>query len=105
MCLNTTSGNVIIPIVTGGLLLFLLVSIGDDDYYIFSRGNNNHIAFAHFFGATKTIDTYQIVFQAFPFVPYAGENSTLNFSILDKDNANVNNVYAALVHSFFLFLP
>ena len=90
--------NAIIIIVTGGLLLFLLVSIGDDDY-IFSRGNNNHIAFAHFFGATKTIDNYQIVFQAFPFVPYAGENSTLNFSILDKDNANVNNVYAALIIS------
>ena len=61
--------NAVIIIVTGGLLLFLLVSIGDDDDYIFSRGNNNnHIAFAHFFGVTKTIDNYQIVFQAFPFV-------------------------------------
>ena len=37
------------------------------------------------------------MFQAFPFVPFAGENSTLNFSILDKDNLNVNNVYAALI--------
>jgi hypothetical protein len=36
------------------------------------------------------------VFQPFPIVPEANENSTLNFSILDKDNANVNNVYAAL---------
>jgi hypothetical protein len=89
--------NAIIAIVTGGLL-FLLVSIGYD--YTSGRGNNNnHTAFAHFFGATKIVDNYQIVFQTFPFVPYAGENSTLNFSILDKDNANVNNVYAALIIS------
>jgi hypothetical protein len=100
LCLNTTSGNVIIPIVTGGLLLFLLVSIGDDDYYIFSRGNNNHIAFAHFFGATKTIDNnYKIVFQPMPSILYVGDNSTLNFSILDKDNANVYNIFSTLIIS------
>ena len=100
MCLNTTSGNVIIPIVTGGLLLFLLVSICDDDY-IFSRGNNNnnHIAFAHFFGATKTIDNYKIIFQPMPSILYVGENSTLNFSILDKDNTNVYNIFSALIIS------
>ena len=45
---------------------------------------------------SKNIDNYQIVFQPLPIVPAANENSTLNFSILDKDNANVNNVYAAL---------
>jgi hypothetical protein len=65
--------------------------------YVFSSPQNN-IAYAHFFGATKKIDdNYQIVFQTFPFVPFAGENSTLNFSILDKENANINNVYAALI--------
>ena len=96
--LKKISRNAIIIIVTGGLLLFLLISIGDD--YTSDRGNtNNHTAFAHFFGVTQTIDNYQIVFQTFPFVPYAGENSTLNFSILDKDNTNVNNVYAALIIS------
>jgi hypothetical protein len=98
LCINITSGNVIIPIVTGGLLLFLLVSIGDDDY-IFSRGNNNHIAFAHFFGATKTIDNYKIVFQPMPSILYVGDNSTLNFSILDKDNTNVYNIFSALIIS------
>jgi hypothetical protein len=55
-----------------------------------------NVAYAHFFGISKNIDNYQIVFQPFPIVPEADENSTLNFSILDKDNANVDNVYAAL---------
>jgi hypothetical protein len=60
--------------------------------------NNDHVAYAHFFGATKKVDNYQIVFQPFPFVPFVGDNSTtLNFSILDNNNSNVNNIYAALV--------
>jgi len=42
------------------------------------------------------IGDYQIVFQPLPFVPFANEDSTLNFSILDKNNANANKVYAAL---------
>jgi len=29
-------------------------------------------------------------------LPFANENSTLSFCILDKNNANANNVYAAL---------
>ena len=60
--------------------------------------NNDHMAYAHFFGAIKKVDNYQIVFQPFPFVPFVGDNSTtLNFSILDNNNSNVNNIYAALV--------
>ena len=60
--------------------------------------DNSHIAYAHFFGASKYVDNYQIVFQSFPFVPFVHDNSTtLNFSILDNNNSNVNNVYAALV--------
>jgi hypothetical protein len=66
-----------------------------------SMGKENadgHVAYAHFFGATKTVGNYQIVFQPFPFVPFVGDNSTtLNFSILDSNNSNVNNVYAALI--------
>ena len=54
-------------------------------------------AYAHFFGVTKSVGNYKIVFQTFPFVPFSGENSTLNFSILDKDNSNINNVYAAFI--------
>ena len=56
-----------------------------------------NIANAHFFGVTKRVDNYQIAFQTFPFVPFAGENSTLNFSILDPGNSNINNVYASLI--------
>ena len=62
-----------------------------------NNNNDDNIAYAHFFGATKNIGNYKIIFQTFPFVPFAGENSTLNFSILDKDNSNINNVYAAFV--------
>jgi hypothetical protein len=58
--------------------------------------NQSYFAYAHFFGKSKYIDNYQIVFQPFPLVLEANENSTLNFNILDKDNANINNVYAAL---------
>ncbi len=52
---------------------------------------------AHFFGATKTVNGYQIVFQPAPSVPLAGDNSTLlNLSVLGKDNQNVNNIFASL---------
>lgn len=51
---------------------------------------------AHFVGTTRYVDNYRIVFQTLPFVPYAGENSTLNFSILDENNSNIGNLYAAL---------
>jgi len=55
-------------------------------------------AYAHYFGATVNIDNYQIVFSPYPATPKAGDNSTaLNFSILDKDGNNINNVYSALV--------
>jgi hypothetical protein len=58
--------------------------------------NTNYLAYAHFFGYIKQIGNYQIVFQPLPFIPFANEDSTLNFSILDKNNANANNVYASL---------
>jgi len=52
----------------------------------------------HFFGTTKNIGNYQIIFAPYPPLPFAGDNSTLlNFSILDKDNQNVNNIFASLV--------
>ena len=51
----------------------------------------------HFFGATKNIGDYQIIFAPYPQLPFAGDNSTLlNFSILDKENQNVNNISASL---------
>ena len=77
---------IIIVVVTSGLLLLTYT-------YFYNQDN---FAYAHFFGISKHVDNYQIVFQPLPIVPAANEDSTLNFSILDKDNANVNNVYAAL---------
>jgi len=93
-------------LITAALILLLLGSGYKDNIDIYDGGvkiigeekNNDHMAYAHFFGATKKVDNYQIVFQPFPFVPFVGDNSTtLNFSILDNNNSNVNNIYAALV--------
>lgn len=50
---------------------------------------------AHFFGATQDIDGYQVIFAAYPSSPVIGEDSTLNFSVLE-DGANLFNVYAAI---------
>lgn len=52
-------------------------------------------AYAHFFGATKEIDGYQVIFAPYPDNPAPGENSTLNFSVL-QNGANLFNVYAAI---------
>lgn len=61
---------------------------------------HTNLAYAHYFGAAKTIDQYQIVFSPYPSTPKAGDNSTrLNFSVLDKNNNNIYNIYSALVIS------
>ncbi|HEY7109592.1 MAG TPA: hypothetical protein VH415_09210 [Nitrososphaeraceae archaeon] len=55
-------------------------------------------AYAHFYGATKNINGYQIIFSPYPTVPLARDNSTLiNLSLLDENNKNVNNISASLV--------
>ncbi len=55
------------------------------------------VAYGHFFGATKNIDNYQIIFAPNPSTPIAGDNSTsLNFSVLEN-NSNIYNIYAAMV--------
>lgn len=52
----------------------------------------------HFFGTTKNVGDYRIIFAPYPPLPFAGDNSTLlNFSILDKENQNVNNIFASLL--------
>jgi hypothetical protein len=54
------------------------------------------IAYGHFFGATKNIDNYQVIFAPSPSTPIAGDNSTsLSFSVLEN-NTNIYNIYAAL---------
>ena len=76
------------------LVLAIFLQIGEEAL-LFSLYAPAH---AHFFGATKTVNGYQIVFQPAPSVPLAGDNSTLlNFSVLDKDNQNVNNIFASLI--------
>jgi len=71
------------------LILFVFVFLNEYGHSQFILG--------HFFGTTKNIGNYQIVFAPYPSLPFAGDNSTLlNFSILDKDNQNVNNIFASL---------
>ena len=80
-------------IVVIALAIFLQVGQGKVLFFSFYKP-----ADAHFFGATKIVNGYQIVFQPAPSVPLAGDNSTLlNFSVLDKDNQNVNNIFATLI--------
>ncbi len=50
---------------------------------------------AHFFGSTKEVDGYQVIFAPYPDNPAIGENSTLNFSVL-QNGANLFNIYAAV---------
>jgi hypothetical protein len=72
------------------LILSLFVCLNEYDHSQFTSG--------HFFGTTKNIGDYQIVFAPYPALPFAGDNSTLlNFSILDIDNLNVNNIFASLI--------
>ncbi len=73
-------------------LLFLSTIVFFDEY------ESPQFILAHFFGASKNIGNYQIVSAPYPALPLAGDNSTLlNFSILDKDNHNVNNIFASLI--------
>jgi hypothetical protein len=67
--------------------------------FVFLKGyGHSQFILGHFFGTTKNIGNYQIVFAPYPSLPFAGDNSTLlNFSILDRDNQNVNNIFASLI--------
>lgn len=59
--------------------------------------DDSFLAYGHFFGENVTRDGYQVVFQPFPFAPMAGDNTTLNFSILDEENLNIHNIFSALI--------
>lgn len=52
-------------------------------------------ASAHFFGDTKEVDGFQVIFAPYPDNPGIGESSTLNFSVLEN-GANLFNIYAAV---------
>lgn len=56
-----------------------------------------NLAYGHFFGATKDVDGYQVVFAPYPSAPIAGSNSTvLNFSVL-RNSDNIYNIHSALI--------
>jgi len=63
---------------------------------LFQR-DDSFLAYGHFFGHNISRDGYQVVFQPFPFAPMAGDNTTLNFSILDEENMNIHNIFSALI--------
>jgi hypothetical protein len=68
------------------ILLVVVVFVGQSD-----------VTYGHFFGATKTKGNYQVIFAPSPSTPIAGDNSTsLNFSVLEN-NANIYNVYVAMI--------
>jgi len=75
---------------------------------IWNMGYNIHsvliyqVASAHFYGVpvlqNKTAGDYKIVFQPYPTIPIAGDNSTkINISILGKDGKNINSVFSSLI--------
>jgi len=83
--LNSVAFEILIIIIFS----FMLAS------FVFS--GDTEITHAHFFGATKNIDNYQVIFAPRPNTPVAGDNSTsLNFSVLEN-NANIYNLYVAMV--------
>ena len=45
----------------------------------------------------QNVDSYQVAFQTHPKFAAAGQNATLHFTVLDKNNSNVNGVHAAVV--------
>lgn len=54
---------------------------------------DNHASEAHFFGgATKTVGNYQALFLTYPEIPTQGDDTSLNFSLLDINGFNVVNV-------------
>lgn len=56
-----------------------------------------NLAYGHFFGVTKNVDKYGVVFAPYPAAPNAGSNSTvLNFSLLEN-NTNIYNVHSAVI--------
>jgi hypothetical protein len=68
-------------------LLFILLAVA---------AAQANLAYGHFFGATKDVDGYQVVFAPNPSNPAPGGNSTLSFSVLENSN-NIYNIHSAVV--------
>ena len=76
-----------------GIVLALCITYSNSPF----QGGDSFLVHAHFFGENITRDGYQVVFQPFPFAPMAGDNTTLNFSILDEENLIIHNIFSALI--------
>jgi hypothetical protein len=77
---------------------YLLISIWMFAFFMTTGNLIVAPANSHFFGSTKNVNGYRIVFSPYPSVPIAGDNSTLiNLSLLDSENQNINNIFASLV--------
>jgi hypothetical protein len=83
------------PLLFTFLGIFLTITFGSGANLL--QRDFPSLAYGHFFGENVTRDGYQVVFQPFPFAPIAGDNTTLNFSILDEENMNIHNVHSALI--------
>jgi hypothetical protein len=78
-------------------LIGITLAISFISYLSLLHSDHSFTAYGHFFGENVTRDGYQVVFQPFPFAPMAGDNATLNFSILDEENLNIHNIFSALI--------
>ena len=76
--------------VSGAIVSFALLCVAATFF------SSYYSAFAHFFGETRVVDGFQIVFAPFPEYPKPEQNSTLNFSVLDESGANLLAIYSAL---------
>jgi hypothetical protein len=58
---------------------------------------NSGSAQGHFFGETRIVDGYEIIFAPSPTIPQVGSNATyINFSVL-KNGSNIFGIYSAMV--------
>ena len=89
--------NFKMPILFAFLGIFLAITFVDAANLLQRDFTIPFLAYGHFFGENVTRDGYRVVFQPFPFAPIAGDNTTLNFSILDEENMNIHNIHSALI--------
>ena len=97
-CLYTLPMVIVLVSFIGiGLLTIAILQEKDDSFVLINEFGSNNPVYGHFFGDNKTIDGFRVVFLPFPPVPVADDNVTLNFSVLDEENNNINNIFSALI--------
>jgi hypothetical protein len=88
-----------VPAKSASLIIFGLIVM--TIYGVEYIGAHIPTASAHFFGVpilqNKTVGNYKVVFQPYPLIPLAGDNSTqINLSVLDEEGKNINIMFASL---------